>query len=98
MLAQLSQGEATVGELAEPYDMSMAAVSKHLKVLEHAGLILRGREAQYRPCRLDAAPMKEAAEYLGEFRRFWQRSFNRLDVLLDELQSEETKENRSDET
>lgn len=86
ILAQLVRGEATVGELAEPYDMSLAAVSKHLKVLEHAGLITRGREAQWRPCRLKAAPMAEVADWVGEYRRFWEQSLDRLEDYLAELQ------------
>lgn len=86
ILARLSQGEATVGELAAPYDMSMAAVSKHLKVLETAGLISRGREAQWRPCKLEAAPMQEVADWLGTYRKFWEASFDRLDDYLAELQ------------
>lgn len=86
ILARLSQGEATVGELAAPYDMSMAAVSKHLKVLETAGLISRGREAQWRPCKLEAAPMQEVADWLGTYRKFWEASLDRLDDYLAELQ------------
>jgi DNA-binding transcriptional ArsR family regulator len=86
ILAQLARGEATVGELAEPYDMSLAAVSKHLKVLEHAGLIARGREAQWRPCKLEAAPMAEVADWVGEYRRFWEQSLDRLEDYLAELQ------------
>lgn len=86
ILARLSRGEATVGELAAPYDMSLAAVSKHLKVLEHAGLISRGREAQWRPCKLEAAPMAEVADWVGEYRRFWEQSLDRLGDYLAELQ------------
>ncbi len=86
ILAQLARGEATVGELAEPYDMSLAAVSKHLKVLENAGLISRGKEAQWRPCRLEAAPMAEVADWVGEYRRFWDQSLDRLGDYLAELQ------------
>jgi len=86
ILARLSLGEATVGELAEPYDMSLAAVSKHLKVLENAGLISRGREAQWRPCKLEAAPMAEVADWVGEYRRFWEQSLDRLGDYLAELQ------------
>lgn len=91
LLARLSLGEATVGELAEPFDMSLAAVSKHLKVLESAGLVSRGKQAQYRPCRLDAKPMQEAANYLDLYRRFWEGNFNRLDALLEEMKADETK-------
>jgi len=86
ILARLSLGEATVGELAEPYDMSMAAVSKHLKVLERAGLISRGKEAQWRPCRLEAAPMAEVADWVENYRRFWDESLDRLGDYLAELQ------------
>ena len=78
ILARLALGEASVSELAEPFDMSLPAVSKHLKVLEHAGLITRGREAQWRPCRLEAGPLKNAADWLEHYRRFWERSFDRL--------------------
>ena len=87
ILARLATGEATVTELAEPYDMSLAAVSKHLKVLERAGLIARGREAQWRPCRLEAAPLKEVAGWLDHYRRFWEGSLDRLDVYLQKLQA-----------
>src|SRR5574337_154539 len=79
ILARLTTGEASVTELAEPFDMSLPAVSKHLKVLVRAGLISRGREAQWRPCRLDAGPLKEVADWLQEYRRFWEQSFDRLD-------------------
>src|SRR6059036_3134367 len=87
ILARLRSGDATVTELAEPFAMSLPAVSKHLKVLEHAGLITRGREAQWRPCRLAVAPLKEAAEWIEPYRAFWEESFDRLDELLRELQS-----------
>ena len=86
ILARLAHGEATVSELAEPYDMSLAAVSKHLKVLEKAGLISRGREAQWRPCRLEAAPMAEVADWVEAYRRFWDQSLDRLGDYLAELQ------------
>ncbi|MDB5542488.1 MAG: ArsR family transcriptional regulator [Devosia sp.] len=86
ILARLSRGEATVSELAEPYDMSMAAVSKHLKVLEKAGLISRGKEAQWRPCKLEAAPMREVADWVENYRRFWEESLDRLGDYLAELQ------------
>lgn len=82
ILARLAEGEATVTELAEPYAMSFAAVSKHLKVLEQAGLITRGRTAQFRPCRLEAAPMREALDWLGRYQVFWSESLDRLDALL----------------
>jgi DNA-binding transcriptional ArsR family regulator len=87
ILARLAAGEATVGELAEPFPMSLPAVSKHLKVLERAGLVARGREAQWRPCRLDAKPLKEVANWTEQYRRFWSESFDRLDNYLRELQS-----------
>ena len=82
ILARLVSGEASVTELAEPFEMSMPAISKHLKVLERAGLIARGREAQWRPCRLDAGPLKEVAGWVEHYRRFWEQSFNRLDAYL----------------
>jgi DNA-binding transcriptional ArsR family regulator len=91
ILARLTAGEASVTELAEPFEMSMPAISKHLKVLERAGLIARGREAQWRPCRLEAEPLKEAADWLESYRRFWEQSFDRLGEYLRELQSKETK-------
>jgi DNA-binding transcriptional ArsR family regulator len=89
ILARLTAGEASVTELAEPFEMSMPAISKHLKVLERAGLIARGREAQWRPCRLEAEPLKEAADWLEHYRRFWEQSFDRLGEYLRELQSKE---------
>ena len=91
ILGRLASGEASVTQLAEPFEMSMPAVSKHLKVLERAGLIARGREAQWRPCRLEAAPLKEAADWVEEYRRFWEQSFDRLDEYLRELKSTESK-------
>ncbi|MBV8566127.1 MAG: helix-turn-helix transcriptional regulator [Methylobacteriaceae bacterium] len=87
ILARLALGEASVGELAKPFQMSGPGVSKHLKVLERAGLIVRGREAQWRPCRLAAAPLKDAAEWLDQYRRFWEASFERLDEYLGDLQA-----------
>jgi DNA-binding transcriptional ArsR family regulator len=86
ILARLSTGAASVKELAEPYDMSLAAVSKHLKVLETAGLISRGKEAQWRPCKLEAAPMREVANFLEFYRQHWEVSLDRLDDYLAELQ------------
>jgi DNA-binding transcriptional ArsR family regulator len=86
ILARLVAGEASVTELAQPFEMSLPAVSKHLKVLERAGLIARSREAQWRPCRLDARPLEDAADWLEHYRRFWQQSFDRLDDYLGELQ------------
>lgn len=87
ILSRLASGEASVTELAEPFDMSLPAVSKHLKVLERAGLIARGRKAQWRPCRLDAGPLKEAADWLEHYRRFWDQSLARLDEYLGKLQA-----------
>jgi DNA-binding transcriptional ArsR family regulator len=89
ILARLSEGETTVNKLAEPFDMSLPAVSKHLKVLEHAGLIERGRDKQYRPCRLKAQPLKAAHSWLEEYRRFWDERFDRLEEYLKELQGKE---------
>lgn len=87
ILARLSQGEMTVQHLAAPFPMSLPAVSKHLKVLEHAGLIERGREAQWRPCRLKVEPLKEASDWIDHYRRIWEASFDRLDEYLRELQT-----------
>ncbi|HAQ81202.1 MAG: transcriptional regulator [Bradyrhizobium sp. PARBB1] len=89
ILARLALGETSVMELAEPFDMSLPAISKHLKVLEHAGLISRGREAQWRPCRIAPDSFKQVDGWLGNFRRFWDESFNRLDGLLEEMKAEE---------
>ena len=86
ILARLANGESHVTELAEPFEMSLPAISKHLKVLQRAGLITRGREGQWRPCRLEAAPLKEAADWVEEYRRFWEERFDRLDDYLRELQ------------
>jgi DNA-binding transcriptional ArsR family regulator len=91
ILARLTEGEATVNELAEPFPISVQAVSKHLKVLERAGLITRGRSAQLRPSRLEGAPLKEAADWLEQYRRFWQGSFDRLG---ERLQADETARGR----
>jgi DNA-binding transcriptional ArsR family regulator len=87
ILARLALGETSVTELAEPFQMSMPAVSKHLKVLERAGLITRGREAQWRPCRLEGAPLKEIAQWIEDYRRFWEQSFDRLDDYLQRIQN-----------
>lgn len=89
ILARLAEGEKTVNELAEPFDISLPAVSKHLKVLERARLIERGRAAQWRPCRLHAEPLKDASAWLEEYRRFWEQSFDRLEAYLDELQGKQ---------
>ena len=91
ILARLSQGEASVTELAKPFDLSLPGVSKHLKVLQRAGLITQSRSAQWRPCRLEGAQLKEAADWVGEYRRFWDESFERLDDYLAELQKEKNK-------
>ena len=89
ILARLALGELTVKELTEPFNISQPAISKHLKALEHAGLISRGRSAQRRPCRLEAAPLKEVADWVGNYRMFWEESFDRLDDYLAELQQKE---------
>ncbi len=89
ILARLAEGEATVTELAAPFRMSQPAISKHLKVLERAGLVSRGRDAQRRPCRLQALPLRAATAWLAEYREYWEESFQRLDDLLDELKREE---------
>ena len=89
ILARLGAGDASVMELAKPFAMSQPAISKHLKVLERAGLISRGRDAQRRPCRIEAKPLAEADEWLEGYRQFWEGSFERLDVLLDEMKTEQ---------
>lgn len=94
ILASLIGGEATVQQLAKPFDMSMPAISKHLKVLERVGLIARSREAQWRPCRLEAAPLKEVSDWAGEFRRYWDESMDRLDAYLKVMQKKEKKNGR----
>ena len=94
ILDRLTAGEASVSELSEPFDMSMPAISKHLKVLERAGLIARSRDAQWRPCHLDPAPLKTAAEWLDHYRRFWEQSFDRLDEYLRELKKKEKADGR----
>jgi DNA-binding transcriptional ArsR family regulator len=91
ILARLSDGEATVNQLAEPFAMSLPAVSKHLKVLEAAGLISRGREAQWRPARLQAEPLKDVSDWLDKYRQFWDASFGRLDALIEELKQKQPK-------
>ena len=88
ILARLSRGEASVTDLAKPFDLSLPGVSKHLKVLQRAGLITQSRNAQWRPCRLEGARLQEASEWVGEFRRFWDESFERIDEYLAELQKE----------
>src|SRR5713226_9689559 len=94
ILARLALGKASVGELAGPFDMSLPAVSKHLKVLERAGLIARGREAQWRPARLEAGPLKDVADCVERYRRFWEQSVDRLDEYLRELKAKERKRGR----
>jgi len=94
ILARLASGEVSVTKLAEPFEMSMPAVSKHLKVLERAGLIARGREAQWRPCRLEAGPLKDVSDWLEHYRRFWEESFDRLDIYLAELKDNAIKEKK----
>jgi DNA-binding transcriptional ArsR family regulator len=91
ILARLSSGETSVNDLAEPFDMSLPAISKHLKVLERSGLIARGRYAQWRPCRLKAKPMKDAVDWLEHYRRHWEERLDRLDDYLHELQQKERK-------
>ncbi len=91
ILARLALGETTVSELAEPFEMSLPAVSKHLKVLERAGLIARGRSAQWRPCRLQGGPLRDVAGWLEQYRRFWDASLDRLDDYLQELQAKESR-------
>lgn len=88
ILDRLSRGEASVSELAKPFRISQPAISRHLKVLEEAGLIERGRNAQWRPCRISAEPLREVADWVGEYRRFWEQSFDRLDAYLKELQKQ----------
>ena len=90
ILARLARGEATVTELAAPFDMSLPAISKHLKVLQRAGLIEQGRQAQWRPCRLKPERLRDVADWVGEYRRHWEASFDRLDDYLRELQMKET--------
>jgi DNA-binding transcriptional ArsR family regulator len=96
ILARLASGEASVTELASPFAISMPAISKHLKVLERAGLIARGREAQWRPCRLQARPLQDVAGWVEHYRRFWEESFDRLDICLQELKKQGAK-NRTNE-
>jgi DNA-binding transcriptional ArsR family regulator len=94
ILARLASGECSVTELAEPFEMSMPAVSKHLRVLERAGLIARGREAQWRPCRIEAAPIREVAEWAERYRAIWEARFDRLDTYLQQLKTKEKKHAR----
>jgi DNA-binding transcriptional ArsR family regulator len=94
ILARLASGECSVTELAEPFEMSMPAVSKHLRVLERAGLIVRGREAQWRPCRLEPAPLKDVAEWTERYRAIWEQRFDRLETYLQTLKAKERKHGR----
>jgi DNA-binding transcriptional ArsR family regulator len=94
ILARLSTGEASVSDLAQPFEMSMPAISKHLKVLQRAGLITQSREAQWRPCKLAPAPLKDVADWVEEYRRLWEERLDRLDVYLRELQSQAKKTGR----
>lgn len=94
ILARLATGETSVMELAKPFAMSQPAISKHLRVLERAGLISRGRDAQRRPCRIEAKPLEEANDWLEKYREFWEANFDRLDNLLEELQAEEKKRHK----
>ena len=96
ILARLSSGEATVMELAEPFKMSLPGVSKHLKVLQKAGLIERGRHAQWRPCRLRPAPLKDVSDWVDRYRQHWEESFDRLDEYLKKLQAESKEEGSGD--
>jgi DNA-binding transcriptional ArsR family regulator len=98
ILARLASGEATVSELAEPFKLSLPGVSKHLKVLENAGLISKGREAQRRPCRLEVAPLKEVAEWADRYRTMWEKRLDRLEIYLKDLTSKETKHDRRHRT
>lgn len=91
IVERLAEGEASVTELLEPFEMSQPAISRHLKVLEHAGLISRGRDAQRRPCRLETQPLAEAGEWLERYRVVWKQNFSRLDLLLDEMKASEGK-------
>ena len=95
ILGKLSRGEKSVTELAKPFKMTLPAVSKHLKVLERAGLIERGREAQWRPCRLKVRRLREASDWLDSYRQFWEQSFDRLDVYLREMQAKEDLKDRN---
>jgi len=94
ILARLAQGEASVAELSQPFSMTAPAVTKHLKVLQKAGLITQGRQAQWRPCKLEAAPMHEAADFIEQYRQFWEQRLERLDSYLKQLQAQERENGR----
>ena len=94
ILSRLAKGEASVTQLAAPFDLSLPAISKHLKVLQKAGLISQGREAQWRPCRLEAKPLKQAADWIEHYREYWEESFDKLDSYLHDIQSKEKKRGR----
>jgi DNA-binding transcriptional ArsR family regulator len=96
ILARLARGEATVTELASPFDLSLPAISKHLKVLQRAGLVEQGRQAQWRPCRLTPEPLRDVAEWVDQYRRQWEERLDRLDAYLRELQSAEHSDRQSD--
>ena len=98
ILARLALGETSVSELAKPFDMSLPAVSKHLKVLERAGLIVRGREAQWRPCRIEPRALKDIDDWLEHYRRFFEESFDRLDAYLKKLRAKDRKESANEES
>ena len=98
ILASLASGERSVTELAAPFEMTLPAVSKHLRVLERAGLIVRGREAQWRPCRLEAAPIKAVADWTERYRAIWEGRFDRLDAYLQELKAKRTKKTQKEST
>lgn len=97
ILARLAEGEASVNELATPFDMSLPAISRHIKVLEHAGLISRGRRAQFRPCAIDATPLAEVADWTAQYRHIWDERFDRMDAYVRELQTTETKRGKTNE-
>jgi DNA-binding transcriptional ArsR family regulator len=97
ILARLAEGEATVNQLAEPFPISLQAVSKHLKVLERAGLITRGKEAQWRPCRLDARPLRDVADWIADYQRFWEQRYDRLGEYLQQLQKDKRQQEDEDE-
>lgn len=93
ILARLAEGEATVNELAEPFDMSLPAISKHIKVLEKAGLIVQGQKAQYRPCKIDASPLKEVSDWTQQYRHIWEERFDQMSNYINQLKNEEEQDN-----